>query len=244
MHRLLPPLLCALFCLTATAEKPAWQRAIDATLDGKKITVDFTQTPFGDVLMFVQQVSGIINLVVDPQTKLSGKLVTLKLQNVTLRTMLQRLIATQKAQMGCRLGVLLISTPARLKMVPHDVQPQVKEGGPPVDKQSWLQMQRKVTLDFTGTPLADVTQFLQETTGQNMVLDQALYHDKYKVDLQVNQITVLRAFTLITALLGAEISFEHGVCRIKRRPRSCAGCKKPLQGGWRFCPDCGKQAPH
>lgn len=76
-------------------------------------------------------------------------------------------------------------------------------------------LKRKVTLDFSGTPLPDVVQFLRETTNVNMVLDKAVVtergEEELKVDLKVDQLEVESALKLILELKQLGYTIKNGV---------------------------------
>lgn len=76
-------------------------------------------------------------------------------------------------------------------------------------------LKRKVTLDFSGTPLPDVVQFLRETTNVNMVLDKAVLtergEEELKVDLKVDQLEVESALKLILELKQLGYTIKNGV---------------------------------
>lgn len=76
-------------------------------------------------------------------------------------------------------------------------------------------LRRKVTLDFSDTPLQDVVQFLRETTGVNMVLDPTVVQERgeeeLKVQLRVEQLEVESALKLILELKQLGYQIKNGV---------------------------------
>ncbi|MBN4049889.1 hypothetical protein JYT84_00515 [bacterium AH-315-M10] len=82
-------------------------------------------------------------------------------------------------------------------------------------------LRRKVTLDFTGTPLTDVVQFLRETTGVNMVINPEVLkektEDELKVDLKVEQLEVASALKLILDLKQLGYRITSGVVYVTKK---------------------------
>lgn len=220
---------------------PEWLKKLNTQLDSKRITLDFTDTPFADVMQFISQVTQV-NVVLDPRAGLASKRVTLNAKDLKIREALTLMLRMHGASMAGRLGVLVVSTPARLARIPEDVMMGPADDAPPAQKQAWARFQRKVTLDFSGTPLPDVVQFMRETTGSNIVLDRRLAGQK--ADLRLEQQTVLSAMTLIATLAGGELKLDGRTWRVMYRPkpRRCVPCKKLLNPDWKFCPHCGLKA--
>lgn len=71
-------------------------------------------------------------------------------------------------------------------------------------------MRRKVTLDFSGTPLKDVVQFMREVTGVDLYVDPGSKTGDVTVDLKVSNLAVESALKLILGLKKLESKLACG----------------------------------
>ncbi len=116
---------------TGDAETPADRevaREARALLDGRKVTVNFVDTPFVECVDFLRDVTGL-NLVVSKAAleALGERTIRLRLREVRLRAALELLLqlGDERLRYGVRHGVLWIGLAdelrARMKLVLYDV---------------------------------------------------------------------------------------------------------------------------
>lgn len=217
----------------------------------KRMTLDFTDTPLDDVLQFVMNVTQV-NIVPDPVSlaTLEGDgTVSLNVKDVRLSHALNVLAfltvvrppgqAPQPLRWGARHGVLVLASARRLEEFPALPPAPPDEGGDPAEAAAYQAMQRKLTLDFSGTPLKDVVQFLRESTRQDIVLDAPLADDEPKVGLKLDQASALVSLNIIGYLCDLQLRRAGGAWHLGPRPR-CAECHRVKPSADAKCQACDK----
>lgn len=242
----LPAVLLALAVLalalpsSAPADEPPWKAEIAKLLAEKKVTLDFADATLPDVLAFLREVSGA-NFVLDPGSKLEEEKVTLKVRDLSLANALKLLLAVRQAEYRLACGTVVVGTQERLKGLPAD-SPAPPASPTAAQKAAWEKGAKKLTVNFASTPLTEVTAFIRDLSGLNLIVDPKLVGAK--LDLALKSVTILQALTLAAHLAGGQLAYQDDVWVLKPAPRarSCGPCAKELQADWKFCPWCGKAA--
>lgn len=73
---------------------------------------------------------------------------------------------------------------------------------------------RKVTINFTDTPFADVISFLQDITGLNITVSQEIDKEELRVNLRLNKIILQNAFNLLLQQTDLAMTFENETLKI------------------------------
>ncbi len=176
-------------------EKPA-KSPDDAVREGlgKKITLNFPETAFGEGLIFIQDITGI-NVVVDPAVD-ATQAISLRLKDITVQNALELMVE----QVGdCTYEVWRGTLFFTSKKSPKPAPP------PPAltDDAKKIAEEKRLTLNFPETPLEDVVAFLQDITGVNFVLGKGL--EERTVSFRVKDVTVGAALDIICRVAGLEI---------------------------------------
>lgn len=102
-------LVAALACIpAASAQEVRTAKDADLKLKSLKIDVDFREMPVSQFADYIAEVAGV-NLVVDTAVRESDVKVTLKVTNVSVKTILSMCLAPHKLAFGWRDGVLRIA---------------------------------------------------------------------------------------------------------------------------------------
>lgn len=198
----LKALLIVLF-MTTPVLAGDWKGDIEKTLSKRKVTLQFNQTPLTDVMSFMRDITQI-NMVVDPGAQLTGAKVNLNLKNVKLSTALDCIVATvPNTDYKLAYGMLIVTKKERLE---HFEDAKAPANSNADQKKLWESLKKKtLTLNFVETSLKDIVQFLQDITGENMMIA-GVKLPRVKVTLQAKKVGL---DDILTYLAKAH-NFEFG----------------------------------
>ncbi|MCO5166058.1 MAG: hypothetical protein M9894_06785 [Planctomycetes bacterium] len=184
---------------------------IEAGLD-RRLSVRFDATPLEEVVAFVQDLTGL-NVALDPEAAAVDHPVTLALQDVTLRAVLDQALAGSGVQMRVWSGALVLTRGGK------DLGDPPRPGNGPAAQAA---AGRRLSLELSGTPLAEVLDFLGEVTSLDVVVaaDAQRRVDDAAVRLRLRDVSLGQALTLVTHLHGLTWRAEGGSLQVeRRRPR-------------------------
>lgn len=162
-------LLPILLCLTTPAlAHDDWKSDVKKRLGKQRVTLQFNQTSLSDVTGFLRDITQL-NFVLDPAANLGRNKVSLRLKNVKLSTALDCIVATDtKTCYTLANGFIIVTTKGRAKLFTEASEPKNSSDD---QKKLWDSLAKKeLTLDFDKTPLSDLVSFLQDLTGENMMI--------------------------------------------------------------------------
>ena len=164
------------------AADAAWRATIDQQLD-RRITVDFHDSAFPEVVQFLQAVSGT-TMVIDPTAAAKKPLpVTLKTHDLKIRNILDIALLYRGLSAVIRDRSLVIcaagTTAAGMPGMPADevTAPVGNQTVVPWRKAIDDQLDQHVTIDFAETGVSDEVAFLQAITKLNLVLAPGITDD-------------------------------------------------------------------
>jgi prepilin-type processing-associated H-X9-DG protein len=187
----------------------------------EKITFDFTDTPFGDVIDFVRAVADV-NIVLDPQAvtkEMMLKPVTLKLEDVTVETALWHILRFLDLGLAVQDGVVFISDQEGLEAI-KERKPKAEEPMSPEDAAVKRKLQEKITFDFTDAPFRDVMEFLRTEGDINIIIDSAVVTAKdmqFPITLWVKEISIESALEYILKQMGLKFVIKDGAVFVSDR---------------------------
>lgn len=165
LFAVLPILLC--FTTPALAHDD-WKSDVKKRLEKQRVTLQFNQTSLSDVTSFLRDITQL-NFVLDPAANLGKNKVSLRLKNVKLSTALDCIVSTDtKTCYSLANGFIIVTTKERAKCFTEATAPKNSSDD---QKKLWASLAKKeLTLDFDKTPLSDLVSFLQDLTGENMMI--------------------------------------------------------------------------
>jgi len=175
---------------------------------GKRITFDFVETPFQDVVAFLSSLADIC-LVVDPQA-IAGRepTVTLRVAGMPLDQALRWVCRVIELTYTGRDGAVFITTPELAKKAAA----LDKELGPLAPARHLPDaMAKEISFDFVETPLPDVVAFLQLTANLNIIADpQATKGRELSVTLRVSKMRADSALRWVGRSVGMVCVWHQG----------------------------------
>jgi type II secretory pathway component HofQ len=186
----------------AAAER---DETVRKTLDDRKVTLNFDDTPLDDVLGFLRDITGL-DIITDPAVDLTST-VNLRLKDIKLRSALDLVLASQEDLMyDVWRGTVFITVATD----PLPAPPEAKL----TEAARKLAAERKLTLNFPDVPLRDVILFMQDITGLNFAVAEGFNPN---VSLRVKDIPLGDALDLICRLTGAKVEATGDVNVVKPR---------------------------
>lgn len=151
----------------------------------RQISVDFTETPFADVMSFVRDYAGI-DLTIDE----------VALRDAGLSLDLPITLNKKEETIGAVLAQLL---------APHGLKAAVKEDGLHItssERELEVALQQPISMGFTEEPLSRVLDFVEGQTKVNIYLDLVRLHEvgvdlDLPITLKLDNVTVERALQLL-----------------------------------------------
>ena len=182
-------------------------------LKTQRVTLNFAGTPLGDALGFLQDVSGIGFLAL-PDVD-GSKPVTAQLKDVSLASALEKLLEVDGDLESKPFAGLVVIGKDLDSLRRHRWTKAEVEADP---SGALLIASRRVTLNFPGTPLSQVVQFLGDITGLKLRLDDEVAKSDPDVRLRVRQVTLEAALALCLRPHGLEFSLGAQGARIRKSP--------------------------
>jgi len=194
------PVLAAEAAEAAPAE-PAWKAELQKKL-GKKISLDFADTPLDEVLGFVQTLTGA-PIVVDPAVKaeVAKAKVTLRVTDKALSAALARMLRPAGLEHRLMNHAVLVTKPGAPDPAFGSVR--AAEGDPEAKKAILARLEQKVSFEFTDTPYDQAVTFIREVAQVGMILDPAvLGENPPRVSLSMENVPLRVVLDWITWLGG------------------------------------------
>jgi type II secretory pathway component GspD/PulD (secretin) len=164
------------------------------TIESRRVTINFPDTGIADIVLFLQDITGLTFLLdpaIDPEAR-----VTLKVRDMTLASALDHIVAAlgPDAVREVWLGTVYISSRKAPKPVPPE--PDLPE-----ERRKALR-EKKVTVNFAETPIADAAQFLSDIQGEGGVRVAVAAGVEGKVDLRMKSAPLGDVLAVICRLHG------------------------------------------
>lgn len=175
-------------------------------IDEKRVTLNFQGTPLGEALVFLEDISGL-NVVVDPSVE-AKKPIQLQVRDVKIGDALGR-ITTADPAWGYEIwrGAIYFRATGR----------EWTEGRVVLADDA-RNFDHKRTLNFQGTPIAEVAAFLREITGLDFAAAEGL---DAKITLRVKDVPFVAALDMICRVGDLEIRVVNGANTFQsRRPKT------------------------
>ncbi|MCZ7647020.1 MAG: sigma-70 family RNA polymerase sigma factor [Planctomycetota bacterium] len=183
----------------AAEEKAAKEEALELEkVLRREVTFEFVETPAGEALAFLQSLTKQ-NLVVDPNLLAAGSVITLKLQDVTLKHALDRIAEQMKGKVLFVDGACYVG---RGEPAAQDARPPLAIGE---------KLKRKASFDLVDTPLNEAGEFIGSFARVPVNLDRGL--EAVWVSLRANDMELGRALRWIARLSGTKLAFGENDIR-------------------------------
>ncbi len=193
-----------------------WAQEMPAELKARlqrRVTLDFSETPVGDTVQFLREVTGV-NMLLDPRVALELP-ITAQLEQVTVEDAMDQLLRPLGLRSGCRCGVLVVARELRLKAFPVAAPAIPAEADPAAP--CWGALKKRVTFDFTDTPLTDVTGYLA-ALGLPIRLDGWPEGAGPNVTLALRDLEAQDVLTLLAFVTKSQLVFEKDKITIRPAP--------------------------
>jgi type II secretory pathway component GspD/PulD (secretin) len=173
------------------------------------VSLNFDDLSMTEAVGFVRDISGI-NVVVDPQA--GDCAVSLRLRDILLDDALNLLADCGGLERSDHAGVVYLH-PADVELIPAPVFPEDDE----VAQELAARLEEQVvSLSFAETPLAEALDFVRDLSGLNLALSRgALEHLDDEVTLDVKDLTLLDALTLIGQQVGCTFQVHAGALLVR-----------------------------
>jgi len=181
---------------------------VTEVLQTKRVTLNFPDTPLAEAVAFLQDISGL-NLVLLPEVAPEGA-ISLRLRDVSLQSALELMLLAQglESTETCQ-SVVIGKGPERVVPVGFARQEVAKYPA------AYLALkQNRLTVNFDGTPLEDVLDFLRDLSGLNFYLAKNVDRAA-PVTLRLRDVTMESALALVCAQSGATYGFRREAVEIK-----------------------------
>ncbi len=214
---LFPTIILALLTPFALADEklPA---AVKEKLQ-KKISLDFTNAPLVSVMRSLSEKTGL-NMILAPGFKLRGGdgKVSLSVAQLPAEKTLGLISHFNELTWVYRFGSLVIGSEKSLRAYPR-ARPVLPADATDAQKTFFAGLESKrITLDFTETPIADVLQFMS-FVGNVMVTTVGQPKGGWqKITLRVRGLRLVDALCLAAAQSGGSIVWEKGGLVMRRTP--------------------------
>jgi len=184
------------------SREPGDEKQILASLDGKRMTVDYNATPLLDVLRALAEaykVNLVLDSGVDAQTP-----ITLTVQEMAGRQILDWICKLTGLQYRILWEAVYVFR-GEVKQ-----EPKVVEAGDSGDEEIKRALEEKrVSVEFNETPLSEVVRVLAQKTDVKFVLD-AKVNAKTPVTLTVTDMTVAKTLQWLSLLLEVRFDVHDG----------------------------------
>jgi len=173
----------------------------------RSVSFDFVETPLGDVVIFLQQISGV-SIILDNLQELGKREITLKVTDMELGKAIDWIVKQAGLAHRFRNRAIFISTEDKLDSAPFDILPfDLLFLGNDVE----VMLGNRVSFDFVETPLRDVVTFMETITATTFVLDHALQQrPNLQVTLKVTDMPLEQALDWTMDLLGLDYTAIDG----------------------------------
>lgn len=195
----------------------------------QKIDVNFQDTPPGDILEFVRDLTGL-NIVLDATRVDLAKVapMTVSLRDLAVAHMLRLMAAQASMEVMFNEGAIVLTTPEGAKQMRAAAARRAEERAagaagkaedPANAKVRATLEATRISLNFAGAPLSDVVAFLHDFAGLNMVIDAASDEDlgSRTVTLKASSLSLAGVLGLLCDTAGLEYAVENGVVMIRAR---------------------------
>ncbi|MBI3270429.1 MAG: hypothetical protein HYZ53_15575 [Planctomycetes bacterium] len=189
-----------------------------------KVTLNFNDAPFSDVLAFLREFTQF-NLLFDeglrhakPPVSTESLRVTVKLQDLAMESVLALVTKMHGLDYKVVWGCVLVSTPERLKTLPGSDWCAASKEDSPARQKTVEQLQKlRLDLDFTDATIDDMLEFVQEFAKLKVALaGQGEEHPK--LTFQARAIALRDLFTLFGLFLDAEPQVLEDAVVLRVRP--------------------------
>lgn len=187
-----------------------------------QISLNFQDAPLTDVLMFYREFTRI-NIILDAEVATPEDiLVTMHVDNLPFDQALDLSLKMHDLDWCVEDGVVIVSTK---EAIAKREEARKKPAESDADAAAWrAEMQRvmentRIDLDFTDATLEDIIGFFREYARVNMEIDPAVRADgtsEKKVTLQLRDVTMKTALTLLCKQYGLTFEYVNHVILIKR----------------------------
>lgn len=187
--------------------------ALEALI-AQKVTVNFEGVPLRDAVAFLVDMTGT-NIVVDHVVK--NVSVDLRLREVSLKIVLGMIAKLDQLAFTVVHDVVMLTTPERLHELSLQTWPTVTDLRDPLDKSTLTKMSNQsVSLNFSGTGVEDVLDFLRAIGQLNIVVSSAAKAHLQSlnagvVKLRVRDVSVETSLRLVLITNGLAYRLEGGV---------------------------------
>ena len=187
-----------------------------------KVSLNFTDAPLTDVLMFYREFTSI-NIVLDAAVAKADELrVTMRVNDLPFDQALDLSLKMLDLDWCVDEGVIVVSTKAGIA---KRAEARKKPAESDADAEKWkAEMQRvlentRIDLDFTEASLEDIVGFLREYSRLNIEIDQEVREDgtpEKETTLQLRDVTLKTALKLLLDQYGLTYEYVNHVLLIRR----------------------------
>jgi hypothetical protein len=184
-----------------------------------KITVDFVDTALTDALSYFSAVTNV-HAIVDPEVDAEKLEITMKLDDIPLRSALTHLLKAVGLSWDERWGGVFVAKRARLAVLPKDPLPLPAESEESEENAKLRKRLAglKVTFDFQEAPLKDCLSYVSFLHSVNAVTDDSL-HGRIRSTTftgKVSDVAFGDALALILVPRGLTAEIHEGVVFIRK----------------------------
>jgi type II secretory pathway component HofQ len=182
-------------------------------LKTQKVTLNFNGTPLSDVVGFLGDITGLsFVLLPDADPTLS---VSLSMKNITLKNALKLALAADgDLEWKAFNGVVLIGKDLRSVRRHKWTKVEIKAQPDHV----FAIATRRVTLNFNGTPLSEVVQFLGDISGIKFRLDKSAKDADPAISVRLRNVTLESALGVMLGPNGLGFYVDQLGARIRANP--------------------------
>tara|TARA_R110002072_G_scaffold38964_2_gene112443 strand:+ start:365 stop:1261 length:897 start_codon:yes stop_codon:yes gene_type:complete len=185
------------------------RKRAEKTLKSRPVSLNFPNTPLGEVISFLQDITGL-NVVLLPSAD-PALPVSLRLKDVKLESALKLILATDgDLEYQIVRNMILIGKDMSVTKDKKWSQKEI-EANPGL---AWKVLSQRLTLNFDQTPFGEVCGFLRDISGVNLVLSKTVEGANPDISLRLKEVRLRDVLTLITGSNGFRWSADSGAIRI------------------------------
>lgn len=177
----------------------------------KQVSADFKGTPLIDVVAFLSNLTGI-HILVDPRScEGDGPVVTLRVEEVSVRGILDRVCARARLIYTVRGEVIFITTKKELDRLAPLWRERDKRLPVSLTQGARKLLAAELSLNLVDTPIQDAVSLLSKLTKGKVVLDEAsLGDDRRLVTLRANGLALSGVLDFVAHSAGLDYAFHRG----------------------------------
>ncbi len=199
----------------AAAGEPAWVTSARRRICEQRLTGHFPDTPLVDVAAFLADMTGL-DIVLLPNAREAEIAVNLRLRDVTVENVLRIVCAETGLSGRLRFHAVIIGSDEDLDALGGDRPAAPAADATDADREVEMRLaERKISMSFDDTPLADAVGFLREVTGIELRYATGLEPEGRTVTLKVKDVPLAGGLELTLRPIGLGFAVSEGAIEIR-----------------------------